>query len=133
MSWQFWKTDTCAILIMDLVGFSSLCEKEGIGAGIDHINQFFEIAKQEVSRNAGTFIKTWGDDFAATFETVSQAEATAVAITARIPSSAGIGYGFTLLPHGDLWGVEVNRASRLGEDVAGPGDILLTESALRAR
>ncbi|ODT86704.1 hypothetical protein [Phenylobacterium sp. SCN 70-31] len=34
-------------------------------------------------------------------------------------------------PIGDLWGIEVNRASRLGEDIAERGQILLTEAAQR--
>lgn len=42
----------------------------------------------------------------------------------------GIGYGQLLnLGERHLYGLEMNFASKLGEDVAGPGEILLTESA----
>ena len=39
----------------------------------------------------------------------------------------GVGTGRVLrVGEGDLWGREVNYASKLGEDTAGPGDILVT-------
>jgi class 3 adenylate cyclase len=45
--------------------------------------------------------------------------------------SIGIDYGDVLLIGGpDYFGDTVNRASKLGEDVAGPGEILLAETAL---
>ena len=41
----------------------------------------------------------------------------------------GIGYG-RILRIGDeeIFGAEVNAASKLGEDIAGPGEILITDS-----
>ena len=42
----------------------------------------------------------------------------------------GIGYGALLVvDHADLYGSEMNLASKLGEDVAKRGEILLTSSA----
>jgi class 3 adenylate cyclase len=44
--------------------------------------------------------------------------------------SIGIDYGDVLLIGGpDYFGHTVNRASKLGEDVAGPGEIIVTEEA----
>lgn len=44
----------------------------------------------------------------------------------------GIGYGPVLMiQNEDMFGSEMNLASKLGEDVAGPGNVLLTEAAHR--
>jgi adenylate cyclase len=121
-----------AILIMDLAGFSELMEREGVGAALSEVWRLREIGKAEVKAHCGTWVKAWADNFAAVFPTVSQAKGAAEGVVARIRSSAGIGWGEVLLPKGDLWGVEVNRASRLGEDVAKAGEVLLTGAAQRA-
>src|SRR5262249_57749957 len=46
--------------------------------------------------------------------------------------SYGIGYGDILDIEGDLFGLEVNLASKLGEDLAAPGEALLTPAAAAA-
>jgi class 3 adenylate cyclase len=46
--------------------------------------------------------------------------------------SYGIGYGDVLDLEGDLFGLEVNLASKLGEDLAKPGEALLTPTAAAA-
>lgn len=46
--------------------------------------------------------------------------------------SYGIGYGDVLDLEGDLFGLEVNLASKLGEDLARPGEALLTPTAAAA-
>ena len=41
----------------------------------------------------------------------------------------GIGYGpVILVGDRDVFGAEVNAASKLGEDTAGPGEVLVTEA-----
>jgi adenylate cyclase len=47
----------------------------------------------------------------------------------QLTFSYGIGFGQVLELDDDLFGLEVNLASKLGEDVARPGEILLTPSA----
>lgn len=48
----------------------------------------------------------------------------------RLHASIAIGYGRILnIDEDDLYGDEVNLASKLGEDIAGRGAILLTEAA----
>ena len=49
-----------------------------------------------------------------------------------IQISVGIGWGPTLVLERDMWGAEFNLASKLGEDLAGAGEVLLTSSAHRA-
>ena len=48
----------------------------------------------------------------------------------RIRIAVGIGWGYMLdLDGTDIYGDEVNRASKLGEDLANPGEILVTHAA----
>jgi adenylate cyclase len=50
----------------------------------------------------------------------------------RLAFSYGIGFGPVLELEEDVFGLEVNLASKLGEDRARPGDVLLTPSAAAA-
>jgi class 3 adenylate cyclase len=50
----------------------------------------------------------------------------------RLAFSYGVGYGPVLELEEDVFGLEVNLASKLGEDRARPGDVLLTPSAAAA-
>jgi class 3 adenylate cyclase len=50
----------------------------------------------------------------------------------RLRFSYGIGYGEVLELEKDLFGLEVNLASKLGEDLAKPGEALLTPAAAAA-
>ena len=47
----------------------------------------------------------------------------------RFRFSYGIGYGDVIELEGDVFGLEVNMASKLGEDLAKPGEALLTPAA----
>ena len=50
----------------------------------------------------------------------------------RLRFSYGIGYGDVLDLDSDLFGLEVNLASKIGEDLARPGEALLTPQAAAA-
>src|SRR5262245_51546070 len=50
----------------------------------------------------------------------------------RLRFSYGVGYGDLLEVDGDLFGLEMNLASKLGEDLARPGEALLTPAAVAA-
>jgi class 3 adenylate cyclase len=50
----------------------------------------------------------------------------------RYRFSYGIGYGDLIEVEGDLFGLEVNLASKLGEDLAEPGEALLSPAAAAA-
>lgn len=123
-----------AILIADMAGFSSLCEAEGIEAGLAAVEAFRGVGRAAVAGRGGTWVKAWADNFAAVFATLTAARECAEDLAVLTGCSCGIGWGEVILdrPPGDLWGVEVNRASRLGEDVAERGQVLLTEAAQAA-
>lgn len=120
-----------AILVCDLAGFSALCEAEGIDAGMRRVSRFRATAAVLIEGHRGTLVKAWGDNIAAVFSTVEAAKACAQALTAVFPCGSGVGYGELILdsPSGDVWGVEMNRACKLGEDVAKAGEVLLTDAA----
>ena len=135
-----------AILALDMTGFSRTTMKLGIIHFLGLIAQMEELAVPAVAHNGGTVIKQEADNLFATFPTPGQAVEAALQIfrifrevskTAAedcdIYGSVGIGYGPTLvIDDEDLFGNEMNLASKLGEDLAESMEILLTESAQAA-
>jgi class 3 adenylate cyclase len=134
---------TVAVLVLDMCGFSRLTAKHGVIFYLAMIRQMHAAALPAVRDNGGTTIKTVADDLFAVFPTAAQAVEGALdvrrafaAVNAAVPSdrdihgSIGIGFGPTLLfDDADLFGHEVNAASRLGEDLARGDEILLTPAA----
>lgn len=125
-------TITLAVLIADMAGFSTLTEGGGIVAALVAIRRFQRTAFGQIEAWGGRVVKCVADDVFAAFPDVESAVACGRDLTRLTPCSVGIGYGPVILIDGDMWGVEVNRASRLGEDVAGRGEVLLTEEARAA-
>lgn len=135
-----------AMLVLDMVGFSRLTLEHGIIHYLAMINQMAEAATPAVIANGGRVVKQEADDIFAIFDSPAHAlEAardifrafdavnTVTPIERHIYGSVGIGYGETLvIDDEDLFGSEMNLASKLGEDLAGKGDILLTASAYQA-
>jgi len=135
-----------AILALDMTGFSRTTMKLGIIHFLGLIAQMEELAVPAIVHNGGILIKQEADNLFATFPTAAQAVEAALEIfgafreasrTAAedcdIYGSVGIGYGPTLvIDDEDLFGNEMNLASKLGEDLAESMEILLTESAQAA-
>jgi adenylate cyclase len=139
-------SETRAILVLDMCGFSRLTMRHGITHFLAMIHRLHGLVRPLVAEHGGQVVKTEADNVFATFDDAPQAVAAARAIQRRLDqanvflpedwdlhASLGIGYGPTLLvgDH-DLFGHEVNIASKLGEDIAGRGETFLTEAA-RAR
>jgi class 3 adenylate cyclase len=132
-----------AILTLDMHGFSRLSQKYGIIYYLAMIRQMEEAATPAVVGNGGLVVKQEADNLFAVFDQAYQALEAAMdifrafqAVNSVVPSdrdiqgSIGIGYGRTLvIGDEDLFGTEMNLASKLGEDVAKVGEIRLTESA----
>jgi adenylate cyclase len=135
-----------AILALDMVGFSRLTIEYGIIHYLAMIHQMIEGATPAVIGNGGRVIKQEADNLFAVFNTPAQALESALdifrafnAINSVVPTerdifgSIGIGYGETLIiGEDDLFGSEMNLACKLGEDLAGKSEILLTSSAYAA-
>lgn len=136
----------CAILVLDLSGFSRLTIRHGIIHFLSMVHRMTVIATPIVLAHQGRVVKQEADNLFAAFAEVSAAVDAAIAILQAFTAvntglpddkdlfaSVGIGYGKTLvIADEDLYGSEMNLASKLGEDLARSGEILLTEAAFRA-
>jgi len=132
-----------SILFTDLCGFSNSVHEKGIIQFIQKIYVFKSIFMKFIDKYNGQVIKIIGDSFVVLFETVDDAINTTIETQRyllnynkekeaceRIFLCAGIGYG-EILKVGDkeLFGDEVNIASKLGEDTAEAYEILISEAA----
>ena len=135
---------TLAILVMDLSGFSSQTLRHGIIHFLAQIHRMHAIATPVIEGRGGEVVKYEADNVFAVFPDVETAVEAALeldsgleAANTMLPEECdlhggfGIGYGDILVVDGggDIYGSEVNLASKLGEDLARRGEILLTESA----
>jgi adenylate cyclase len=136
-------SETHAIMVMDMSGFSRMTIAHGIIHFLSMIHRMHQIALPTVEEHGGEVIKWEADNVFAVFPEVERAVEAAIDILKRFSAANtmlpeemdmhgkfGIGYGETLIiERDDLYGSEVNLASKLGEDLAGRGEILLTEEA----
>jgi class 3 adenylate cyclase len=137
---------TRAILIMDMTGFSRSTIKYGLIHFLTMIHRMNEVTQPVIERNGGLLVKFEADNLFAVFISVDQAlDAAREIINCLEAANAvladdmdmrgkfGVGYGeILLIENKDLFGAEVNLASKLGENIALADEILLTEAA-RAR
>lgn len=132
-----------AILVLDMCGFSRITQSHGIIHFLAMIHQMEQAARPAIRGNGGEIIKQEADNLFAVFNSPGQALEAALdtlralqAMNTVLPPervlnvSAGIGFGPTLvIAQQDLFGPEMNCACKLGEDIAGANEILLTEAA----
>ena len=135
-----------AVLVLDMVGFSRLTIEYGIIHYLAMIHQMDEAARPAIKENGGVVIKQEADNIYAIFDHPVRALESALDIFRAFDAvntvvrpgrdifgSIGIGYGATLvIGEKDMFGSEVNIACKLGEDIAGKSEILLTQSAYSA-
>jgi adenylate cyclase len=135
--------ETYAVMVMDMSGFSRVTIKHGIIHFLAMIHRMNKIALPTVEEHDGAVIKFEADNAFAIFPEVEPAVDASVDIIKRLEAANtmlpeeldmhgkfGIGYGEVLIVQDeDLFGAEVNLASKLGEDLASRNQILLTESA----
>jgi class 3 adenylate cyclase len=107
------------------------------------IHEMQLIARPCVENQRGLVIKAEADNLVCLFDTVEEAVRAAQEINRNLESvnkllaedrrlyvSIGIGFGRIInVEDDDLFGDEVNLSSKLGEDIAGRGDVLLTNAA----
>lgn len=135
--------ETHAILVLDMSGFSRLVARHGTTHYLAMIRRMQLTAGPVVSDHRGRVVKAEADNLFCVFPAVAAAVDAAWALEAAFAEAnhflpedwdvlVGVGIGFgevLMLDHCDLFGHEMNLASKLGEDVAAPGDVLLTEAA----
>jgi adenylate cyclase len=135
--------ETHAILVLDMSGFSRLTIRYSIIHFLASLRRLCAIAMPIIQQHQGSLVKQEADNIFAVFAKVDSAVDAAIdilkslaAINTGLPdaldlyASIGIGYGEILMIEGkDVFGCEMNLASKLGEDLARPSEILLTEAA----
>jgi class 3 adenylate cyclase len=138
--------ETWAIMFTDLAGFSRQVEKFGILHFLQIILEHKELLSPIIRKHDGVLIKVEADSLLVIFRRTAAAVKCAVEmqhLLARLnrkrpPETeillcVGIGYGEMLrVGDHDVWGREVNAASKLGEDTAKAREILLTRAAVES-
>jgi adenylate cyclase len=131
-----------AVVFTDLAGFSRNVEEFGILHFLQVIHEHHKLLMPIIEAHDGLVVKFEGDSMMLLFRRASGAlacsiamqKACAMANVQRKPEEqlllcVGIGFGQLLrVGDDDVWGRELNAASKLGEDTARAGEILITES-----
>jgi class 3 adenylate cyclase len=135
--------ETLAVFVMDMSGFSRQTIRHGIVHFLAQIHRMHSIATPVVETHGGEVVKYEADNVFAVFPDAEQAVDAAIELDRSLElantmlpdeydmhGEFGIGYGeILIIENEDIYGSEVNLASKLGEDLAQRGEILLTESA----
>jgi adenylate cyclase len=133
-----------AVFILDMSGFSMLTRKYGIVHYLSMVRRMQMTTAPIVKSYGGFMIKYEADNCFAVFPDPLPAVHAAIAmqhafraenlLTSEdqdIHISCGIDYGKILVVgHEDCFGDPVNRASKMGEDLAVAGEILVTKEAM---
>jgi len=133
-----------AVFVLDMSGFSLLTRKYGIVHYMSMVKRMQMTTGPIINSFDGHTIKYEADNCFALFPSPLSAVNAAVAIQHAFQASnlmtsddldiyvsCGIDYGKILvIDNTDCFGDAVNRASKLGEDVAAAGEVLVTKEAM---
>jgi len=132
-----------AILCLDMTGFTQAAIKMGEAMSLIRIFDVQRVCLPIFRQDNARLVRAFADDLTALFDNPNQALDAAIEVHKRIavfnqsnlatphPAECCIGIGF-----GDVFAIgpnlamgdEMNRASKLGEDTARAGEILVTEN-----
>lgn len=129
-----------AVLVVDMSGFSELTSRHGIVHYLSMVRRMQLTAKPIIDGYEGVVLKFEADNAFAMFPCVEAAVRAAADLNAAfdlanretpdeldIRIACGIDYGpILVVEQRDFFGDAVNIASRLGEDIGQPGEILLS-------
>lgn len=132
-----------AVFVMDMSGFSLLSHRHGIVHYLSMVRRMQVTTQPIIAKYGGQVVKFEADNCFAMFDDPLSAVRAAIALNTAffamniltedefdIRVSIGIDYGDVLLIGGpDYFGNPVNRACKIGEDIGGPGEILITAAA----
>jgi len=136
----------CAVMVLDSSGFTRITKTRGIIHYLSCIIRLRDFLIDIFRKKECISCRFHADNAYAEFLTAEDALEAAVSIQRTLPLEKielcrgclfsvciGIGYGKMLESAGEgMYGHEMNLASKLGEDIAGSGDILLTPAAFEA-
>ena len=134
-----------AIVYTDTADFTRRAVRDGILHFMMVFDRAVRALRPAAARHRGRIVKVEADSLLLSFPDAARAGlgvgAMDVALrranrgrpaNERLRFSYGIGFGEVLDLEEDLFGLEVNLASKLGEDLARPGEALLTPAAAEA-
>ncbi|MEK6795313.1 MAG: adenylate/guanylate cyclase domain-containing protein [Spirochaetota bacterium] len=139
--WDLFGEEWC-IMFTDLSGFSRGVAKFGIIHFLQTISESERILVPIIEENDGILLKVEGDSFLVIFRNVIKALQCALSMqrilmiynqnkadVEKVLLCVGLGFGKVLkIGDADVYGAEVNAASKLGEDTAKAGEILVTDA-----
>jgi len=142
--WNRYGTER-VVFVLDMSGFSLLTRKYGIIHYLSMARRMQLISEPIVKTYNGSLIKYEADNCFAVFPDTLSAIHAAIALQLAFDASnlltsedfdvhiaCGIDYGKILIVgNEDCFGDAVNRACKLGEDVAAGGEILVTQDAIK--
>ena len=133
-----------AVFVLDMSGFSLLTRKYGIVHYLSMVKRMQLTTEPIVKSYGGSMIKYDADNCFAVFPGPLSAVNAAIAMQHAFEASnlltsddldiyiaIGIDYGkLLIIGNEDCFGDPVNRASKMGEDIAAGGEILITKDAM---
>jgi class 3 adenylate cyclase len=133
-----------AVFVLDMSGFSLLTRKYGIVHYLSMVRRMQLTTEPIVKAHGGSMIKYDADNCFAVFPEPLSAINAAIAMQRAFEASniltpddfdihiaCGIDYGkLLIIGHEDCFGDPVNRASKIGEDIAAAGEVLITKEAM---
>jgi len=139
--WDLFGEEWC-IMSTDLAGFSRNVAEFGIIHFLQTIYESERILIPVIEKHDGILLKVEGDSFFVIFRNVQKAIRASIEMqrttvrynAARVPQEhvllcVGLGFGRVLrIGDADVFGAEVNAASKLGEDIAKASEILVTKA-----
>jgi class 3 adenylate cyclase len=131
-----------AVVFTDTADFTVRTHRDGILHFLMSFSRAVKALRPVVRARRGSVLKVEGDSMLLLFADPNSACAGVRALDHALRAwnrgrpaneqfrfSYGIGYGDLVDLEGDAFGLEVNMASKLGEDLAQPGEALLTPAA----
>jgi class 3 adenylate cyclase len=139
---EMFQQERC-VLVLDMSGFTRATQQGSIISFLLSINQMQRLVTPVVEDLGGLVVRAEHDNLTCLFDDVEKAIEASREITGRLQSanvilpsdkelyaSIGIGWGPILNVENEaIYGNEVNLASKLGEDIASLGEVLLTPAA----
>lgn len=143
---ELWATfgTTSTVLIVDMSGYSRCARKYGVVHYLSMIRRLQLTIQPIVENFGGSIVGFMADNVDARFDSPVDAIRACIALNLALDSantttpgecdvyvSCGIDHGKCLIPNkSQMFGNPVIRASKLGEDLGMPGQILVTKEAM---
>lgn len=135
-----------SLMVVDTCGYTRSLRNQGVVPFLALLLRLNEIVARRVSDAGGSMCFREADNFFALFPTAQAATACGEAILEEVTNanvgaspedrfavSIGVGFGPILfIGEEQIYGEEVNLASKVGEDLAGPDELMLTVGARTA-